>query len=73
MVSANTILILGGIALFIFAGGVGLSKTAFGQIGTDINKIKSGISGNQTVINLSERFKKSRENNPTDRSGEMIV
>ncbi len=73
MVSAQTILILGGVALFIFAGGVGLSTQAFGQVKTDFTKIKSGISKNDTIVNAVNRFRSSRENNPTDKAGEMIV
>ncbi len=73
MVSAQTILILGGLALFVVAGGVGISQNAFGQAKTDFTRIKGNISGNETVINLSERFKKARQNNPTDKAGEMIV
>ncbi len=51
MVSAQTILILGGLALFVFAGGIGISKTAFGQVKTDFKSITGGIS--ERVKNIS--------------------
>ena len=51
MVSAQTILILGGLALFVFAGGIGISKTAFGQVKTDFKSITGGIS--ERVKNVS--------------------
>jgi len=69
MVSAQTILILGGLALFIFAGGVGLSKTAFGQARTDLKSITGGISDRVKRISLN---KMNTKNNATDEAGEMI-
>ncbi len=70
MVSANTIIILGGLALFIFAGGVGLSKTAFGQVKTDFKSITGDISARvKGITNNKNDF----SNNPSDRAGEMIV
>ena len=70
MVSAQTILILGGLALFVFAGGVGLSKTAFGQARTDLKSITGGISDRVKRISLN---KMNTKNNPTDDAGEMII
>ncbi|MCH8328851.1 MAG: hypothetical protein IIB81_00485 [Nanoarchaeota archaeon] len=70
MVSAQTILILGGIALFVFAGGVGLSKTAFGQVKTDFKSITGGISSRVKGITNNQ---KDFSNNPSDRAGELIV
>ena len=69
MVSAQTILILGGLALFVFAGGVGLSKTAFGQARTDLKSITGGISDRVKRISLN---KMNTKNNATDEAGEMI-
>jgi len=69
MVAFQTILILGGIGLFVFAGGVGLSKTAFGQIKTDFKSISGGISERVKNISLN---KMDSSNNPTDGAGETI-
>jgi len=69
MVSAQTILILGGIGLFIFAGGVGLSRTAFGQVKTDFKSISGGISERVKRISLNQM---NSADNPMDRSGETI-
>jgi len=69
MVSAQTILILGGIAVFIFAGGIGLSKTAFGQVQTDFKSITGGISQRVKDISLN---KMNTKDNPKDQAGEMI-
>ena len=69
MVSAQTILILGGLALFIFAGGVGLSRTAFGQARTDFKSITGGISDRVKRISLN---KMNTKNNAVDDAGEMI-
>jgi len=70
MVSAQTLLIFGGLALFVFAGGIGISKTAFGQVQTDFKSLTGGISSRVKSISQN-RF--DGTNNPTDRSGEMIV
>jgi len=69
MVSATSLLLIGGLALFVFAGGVGLSKTAFGQVQTDFKKITGGIS--ERVKGITNKNMDST-NNPTDRAGEMI-
>jgi len=69
MVSAQTILILGGIALFVFAGGIGISKTAFAQARTDLKSISGGISERVKNITLN---KMNSSDNSTDRAGEMI-
>jgi len=69
MVSATTILVIGGLAVFVFAGGVGLSKTAFGQIQTDFKMITGGISSRVKGITQN---KMDVENNPMDKAGEMI-
>lgn len=69
MVSATTILILGGLALFIFAGGVAISKTAFTQVQTDFKMITGGIS--ERVKGITGN-KIDTTNNPTDRSGATI-
>lgn len=69
MVSASAILLIGGLALFVFAGGVGLSKTAFGQAKTDFKMITGGISSRVKGITQN---KLDVENNPTDRSGAVI-
>jgi len=69
MVSLQTILLLGGLALFVFAGGIGLSKTAFGQARTDLKSISGGIS--QRVKNISLN-KMDSSNNSTDGAGETI-
>ena len=69
MVSAQTILILGGIAVFIVAGGIGISKTAFGQVQTDFKTITGGISSRVKGITSN---KLDAENNPMDKAGEMI-
>jgi len=69
MVSASAILLIGGFALFVFAGGVGLSKTAFSQVQTDFKKITGGIS--ERVKGITQN-KLDVENNPTDRSGATI-
>jgi len=69
MVSAQTVLILGGLALFVFAGGIGLSKTAFGQAKTDFKSITGGISRRVKDISLN---KMNTENNSRDQAGETI-
>ena len=50
MVSATTILIIGGIGIFALAGGIGLSKQAFAQVQTDFSSIKSGVSERVTNV-----------------------
>ncbi len=70
MVSATTLLLFGGLALFVFAGGVGLSKSAFGQVKTDFKMLTGGISSRvKGITNNINDF----SNNPSDRAGEMIV
>jgi len=69
MVSAQTILILGGLALFLFAGGIGISKTAFAQARTDLATISGGIS--KRVKNISLNTMNSSDNS-MDRAGETI-
>ena len=69
MVSAQTILILGGLALFLFAGGIGISKTAFAQARTDLQTISGGISERVKKISLN---KMNTSNNSRDQAGEMI-
>ena len=69
MVSAQTILIIGGLAVFVFAGGIGISKTAFGQAQTDLKMITGGISSRVKGITSN---KMDVENNPMDKAGEMI-
>jgi len=71
--SAKNIIIIGGVLLFVFAGGIGLSQTAFAQAKTDFTKVKGDISKNERVIDLVDRFKSRRDQNPTDKAGEMIV
>ena len=69
MVSAQTILILGGAILFVIAGGVGISKQAFGQVQTDFKMLSGGIS--ERVKGITSN-KMDVENNPMDKAGEMI-
>ena len=69
MVSAQTILILGALGLFVFAGGIGLSKTAFAQAKTDLKNISGDISSRVKRITQN---KMDVSNNPTDRAGETI-
>jgi len=69
MVSATTLLLIGGLALFVVAGGVGLSKTAFGQVKTDFKMLSGGIT--ERVKGISSK-KIDSTNNPMDRAGETI-
>ena len=69
MVSASAIILIGGLALFVFAGGVGLSKTAFGQVKTDFKMITGGIS--ERVKGITNK-NIDTTTNPMDRAGEMI-
>jgi len=69
MVSAQTILILGGLALFLFAGGIGISKTAFAQARTDLSTLTGGISERVKNISLN---KMNTSNNSRDQAGETI-
>ena len=69
MVSAQTILIIGAGLLFVFAGGIGISKQAFGQVQTDFKMITGGISSRVKGITQN---KMDVENNPMDKAGEMI-
>ncbi len=72
MVSATTIILLGGLALFVFAGGVGVSRSAFAQAKSDFSKIRSGVQDNELVVNTIDRFVMQTKNNPKDKAGEMI-
>jgi len=69
MVSAQTLLIIGGLALFVIAGGVGLSKTAFGQAKADLKNITGDISSRVKRITQN---KMDVSNNSTDKAGETI-
>lgn len=50
MVSASTILIIGGIGLFLVAGGGALISPAISQAKTDFSKIKGGVTENVSMI-----------------------
>jgi len=70
MVSAQTIIIIGGLALFLLAGGIGISKTAFAQVQTDFKSIAGGISSR--VKGITQNTMDS-SNNPLDKAGNVIV
>ncbi len=72
MVSAKTIIILGGLALFFVAGGVGISKSAFGQASTDLKALTGNITQNTTIRNVLDNFQKRRADMATDKAGETI-
>jgi len=69
MVSAQTILILGAFGLFILAGGIGISKTAFGQVRTDLKTLTGGISERVKNISLNNM---NTSHNSRDQAGETI-
>ena len=73
MVSAQNLLIIGGIILFLVAGGGSLIAPAFAQAKSDIGKIRGGVSENVKNIKLSlQKNGNSMDNNSRDRAGEMI-
>jgi hypothetical protein len=69
MVSISAIILIGGLALFVLAGGVGISKVALGQIKTDFSMITGGIS--ERVKGITGN-KIDTQTNPMDKAGEMI-
>jgi len=69
MVSAQTVIILGGLVLFVLAGGIGLSKTAFAQAQTDLKMLTGGITERVKRISLN---KMNTSNNSRDKAGEII-
>ena len=74
MPSTTNLILIGGVLLFVFAGGVGLSKSAFAQGKEDFTRITGGFSKrfNEVIANNEEK-KRLEKLNPTDRAGEMIV
>jgi len=69
MVSAQTLLIVGGIVLFLVAGGGALLAPALATARKDLSKLKTGIT---ELSKRNEQDKMNISNNPMDRAGEMI-
>jgi len=69
LVSAQTLLIISGIVLFLVAGGGSLIRPALAQGREDISKLRTEIT---QLSKRTEQDKMNISNNPMDRAGEMI-